>query len=354
MPTNFSNNKQLLKNLFAGPFPGNAILINPPGSSVLYPGDFTLSDRPVKDYFSFYESDYENAVKWHAELGDDSVPYINFNTNTGIFAAAFGCKLHEHEGSLASARPLITTVEEADALPQADISARTINRVFEIASALRDRMGDDIPISVPDIQSPFDIAALIWNKADMFVALLDNPDAVHRLIEKCYNLLESFLKEYQRILPSVNMCHCPYAWAPRGLGCWLSEDEVGSMSSRMFDEFCLPTLTRLSIAFGGLFLHCCASADHQYGGFKKIPNLRGLNRVFQSPGPGPAIKAFAGTTVHMVAWTDETAVLNMLKMAEPDSRFLFNMENTDINLAKAMLERIRNADKREKESVKTL
>ncbi|MEI7902136.1 MAG: hypothetical protein WCK89_17925, partial [bacterium] len=122
-------------------------------------------------------------------------------------------------------------------------------------------------------------------------------DAVKRLVDKCQALLKQFFAEFMREFPNCNLCHCPNAWGPPELGVWLSEDEAGSMSARMFEGFCLPNLNDLSDTFGGLFVHCCATADHQYGGFRKIHHLRGLNRVFQSPGPRPAIQAFSGQTV---------------------------------------------------------
>jgi hypothetical protein len=138
-------------------------------------------------------------------------------------------------------------------------------------------------------------------------------------------LLKRFLLEFQRDFPECNFIHCPIAWAPPALGCSLSEDEAGSMSPAMFEEFCLPTLADLSRTFGGLFMHCCAAADHQYANFQKIPKLRGLNRVFQAPGPVPAIRAFAGKTVLMQAWMSADQYIEMVDNAQPDSRFLFNL-----------------------------
>lgn len=94
----------------------------------------------------------------------------------------------------------------------------------------------------------------------------------------------------------------------------------------MFEEFCLPSLIELSQTFGGMFMHCCANADHQYRSFQKIPNLRGLNRVFQyPPGPGPAIRAFAGRTVLVDAWMGEAQFTELLDLAQPASRYLFNL-----------------------------
>jgi hypothetical protein len=109
----------------------------------------------------------------------------------------------------------------------------------------------------------------------------------------------------------------------------------------MFEDFCLPTLVDLSETYGGLFVHCCATADHQYESFRKIPNLRGMNRVFQAPGPRPAIETFAGETVHMVAWTDEEGVYDLLDMALPKTRFLFNMPAQPLDESKRTYDRLR-------------
>jgi hypothetical protein len=268
---------------------------------------------------------------------------VGLNTNTGLFAAAFGCPIHVYEGQQtnAAARPIVNSPEEADRLPQPTLDAPTLARVMELARLLRRELGPEAPIGVPDIQSPFDIAAIIWNKEDLFPSMIEAPEAVHRLVDKCHRLLTSFLKTFQREIGEVNFCHCPYAWAPPELGCWLSEDEAGSMNTAMFEAFCLPTLNALSDTFGGLFMHCCATADHQYEGFRKIRNLRGLNRVFQKPGPRPAIDTFSGHTVFMQAWMDETTMNAMLDMAHPDTRFLFNLPGGKLEEAVPLLERMR-------------
>jgi hypothetical protein len=192
-----------------------------------------------------------------------------------------------------------------------------------------------------DYQSPFDVAALIWNKQDLFLAMYETPEAVHELVRQCQTLLEDFTREFLRVVSNATLAHCPTVWADPALGFWLSEDEAGSMSVPMFEAFCLPSLVELSESWGGLFMHCCAAADHQYAGFRKIPHLRGLNRVFQAPGPGPAVKAFAGETVLLVAWSNEAGVREMLELAQPDSRFLFSLPAANLEEAQRLHERAR-------------
>jgi len=341
----FERNKQFLKDLFAGSFRGHGIVVSPP-----WPpnpaGDFLCSESPAQDWGPWIEARYEAMAAHAMAVDDDSVPYVGLNTNTGIFAAAFGCRLHVYEGmdTNASALPAVETAEEADGLPDPDpLSAPSLARFFEIAALARSRLGPDAPIGVPDIQSPFDIAALVWKKENLLLALYERPDAVKRLVEKCHRLLSGFLRTFIKEFGNVNLCHCPTAWAPPELGVWLSEDEAGSVSTEMFEEFCLPSLVALSREFGGLFMHCCAAADHQYGSFLKIPHLRGLNRVFQSPGPMPAIRAFSGKTVLIQAWLDEKEIGRFLDMALPNTRYLFNPGPLPVEEAKRLVERFKNA-----------
>ena len=341
MASTIARNRRFLTDLFAGPFPGHGIIMDPQPVARPWPDDPALPDRPVADWVPWVVQTYEEQLEVHQALDDDRVPYVKIPTGTEIFAAAFGCPVHLFEDSNPAALPLVSTAAEADRLPQPDLNAPTLARIFELGHLVRERVGPEVPMGVPDIQSPFDIAALIWHKEDFFVALVEEPDAVMRLGGKCQRLLTEFLKEFQRQFPECNLCHCPYAWAPPELGCWLSEDEAGCLSVPMFERFCLPVLTQMSETFGGLFVHCCATADHQYASFRKIPRLRGLNRVFQAPGPRPAIDAFSGETVLMMAWVAEETVNQMLDMAHSNTRFLFNMPGQPLDEAKRTYERLR-------------
>jgi hypothetical protein len=235
---------------------------------------------------------------------------------------------------------LVETAGEADALLAPSLSAPPLARVFELGRLLRERLGPDVPINVPDMQSPFDIAALVWRKEALYMALVDSPDAVRRLVERCRRLLTDFLQAFMREFGECCLAHCPNAWAPPELGCWLSEDEAGSMSAAMFEEFCLPVLQGLSVEFGGLFVHCCADADHQYGNLRRIPNLRGLNRVFTRD-PHATIEAFADRAVLMVAWSDLASVRSLLDMSLPSTRYLFNMPAEPLGNAKRTYDTLR-------------
>lgn len=343
MDSRIARNRQFLRDLYAGPFRGHGIIVDAEPVPDPGAGKVPFMQRPIVEWVNQQIREYEAQLARLDALDHDDVPVVRnrCGSATEIFAAAFGCPIHEYADSNPIALPLVTTAAEADRLRVPSLDAPPLARLFEAAAMIRDRVGPDVPLGVCDIQSPFDIAALIWHKQHMYLAMLDTPEAVKTLVDKCATLLKSYLAEYRLAVGDCSSAHCPNTWGPPDLGCWLSEDEAGAMNAAMFEEFCVPVLADLSDTFGGLFVHCCATADHQYENFKKIPRLRGLNRVFQAPGPRPAIEAFAGVSVLMMAWFSIDQAFEMLDMALPDTRFLFNLPAQPLDDARATYDRLR-------------
>ena len=101
-------------------------------------------------------------------------------------------------------------------------------------------------------------------------------------------------------------------------------------------------------------VHCCAAADHQYANFARIPNLRGLNRVFQyPPGPGPALDRFSDSAVLIQAWLGEKEIDAFLVQSRPETRFFFELTPLSIEDAKPVVERVRAACEKASERVRT-
>lgn len=333
-------NKRFLRSLFSGEFPGHAVITGVPIALGL-PADPTVGAEPFGCRVDRIVRHYEEQIRFQELVDDDTVPNPNLHTGTGIFANAFGCEIVEFEGSNPASRPLIYTAEEADAITVPDIWATSLGRHLELVAAVREKVGPDVSVSGPDMQSPLGLAAQIWEKAAFMEAILDTPDAVKSLIAKTHELLKTYLTELRRIAPNMTPIHCPGIWAPTELGASVSEDEVGAISRATYEEFALWTLIDLSETFGGLFMHCCATADHQYPAFKKIPNLRGLNRVFGSTGPEPALRTFGDRTVHMVAWQTLDGIKRMLDFDVPSVRFAFCLGVESVDDAKAQLATVR-------------
>ena len=216
--------------------------------------------------------------RWMARaewLKDDFLPSLDVYTGTEIFAEAFGCPVHRPDDNMPFALPIIHRAEEVEALAVPAIEDTPLAGLFDIADELRRRAGPEALMKLVDIQSPMDIAALIWDKNEFYIAMIETPEAVRQLAEKVHTLLTRFMDRWFARYGKDFIAHFPYYYMPQGLT--LSEDEVGAVNGDMFDAFFAPELARLSERYGGLGMHCCANARHQWSRFARIPGLRVLN-----------------------------------------------------------------------------
>ena len=256
-------------------------------------------------------------------LEDDSLPFLDVYTGTEIFAEAFGCQIYYPEDDMPFARPLVNSAAEADRLEIPAIDCPPLARVWRIARELYRRAGPGALLRLPDIQSPMDIAALIWEKTSFYPAMLDDPDSVLRLAGKVHHLLTAFLDAWFAEFGTSCIAHFPDYYVPRGIT--LSEDEVGAVSPAHFRRFFLPELADLSARYGSIGMHCCANSRHQWDNFKTIPGLFLLNISQPPDATHEAYAFFADTAAQMHSFALEGPLWTWPAQVPPTSRVVFGM-----------------------------
>ena len=311
-------------------------------------GDYTLSQRPVERWVPWVVEHYRRQVEWQEKLGDDAVPFAKLLTGTQLFAAAFGCPVHQFSDTNPCALPLVQSAAEADEIEEPDLwNCRGLMRVFELARLVQRELGPDVFLGPCDLQSGFDTASLIWDKSQMYCSLADpeESEAVVRLAAKCARLFKKFLLALRKEFPRMSPCHCPDAWAPPEMGPWVSNDECGVVNPSVFENILLPELVDLSETFGGLGMHCCAAAEHQFEAFQKIPNFYAFNRCKAQRGFTPILERLAGPggPTHVLCWISEEEILELRAKAPPETRFIFVWSGTDFEAAQAWHETMRGA-----------
>ncbi len=287
---------------------------------------------------------YQRDLRRAAVLDDDFIPYLDPYTGTEIFAEAFGCAVHRPADNMPFALPRITTPAEADRIKVPELSSSPLAELFDIADELRRRAGPDAVMKLVDTQSPMDTVALLWDKTELFSAMLEAPDAVKHLAAKVHTLFTAFLDEWYRRYGCEFIAHFPYYYMPRGVT--LSEDEVGAVNPDMFCEFFLPELQALSDRYGGIGIHCCAYSRHQWDNFKRIRNLRMLN-ICQPPDViKAAYHAFAESTgQHHGFWDAKIPPWQWPRHLPPHARMVIQTEAKDLAGAKSILAKIRRASR---------
>lgn len=245
---------------------------------------------------------YQRALERATAVQDDGLPSLNMLTGTEIFAEAFGCKVHRPGDNQPFALPMVHSAPEVAKVRVPELSTSSLAYLFDMADELQRRAGPGALMQMVDVQSPMDIAALIWEKESFCVGMLEEPGAVKELAAKVAQLLTAFLDEWFKRYGREFVAHFPDYFMPGGLT--LSEDEIGIVSPEAFREFFLPELAALSKRYGGIGIHCCADARHQWENLRALPGLRLLNLCnppVRKPEEycGAAYPFFAGTCAQM-------------------------------------------------------
>ena len=228
------------------------------------------------------------------KVQDDSIPHLDVATGTEIFAEAFGCRVHRPEDNNPFALPLIRNAAEFSKVRQPRWEDTNLARLFDLADRLKVRAGRDALLKLPDIQSPMDIAALIWDKNDFYMAMFEEENAVSDLAMMVRELLFSFLDAWFGRYGRELIAHYPSYYLPFGVT--MSEDEVGIVSTQMFQKHYLGELQAFSERYGCIGIHCCADAEHQWENFLEIPDLKLLNLVQPPDVTEKAVRFFADHT----------------------------------------------------------
>jgi hypothetical protein len=229
----------------------------------------------VPERIEWIWQNYEYHLRRMHWLLDDTVPCLDMLTGTEIFAEAFGCRILYPVDNNPAPFPLIHSVAEADCLRLPSLDVPALRRLFEMADELSRRAGPGALFRLVDMQCPLDVAAMMWDKMDFYPALVKHPEVVNNLIEKITALQFAFLDEWYRRYGNGFIAHYPDYYMSHGVT--LSVDEIGAVSAPMFLQYFLPRLNRFSEYYGGLGIHCCANARHQWEHLKKIKDLRLLN-----------------------------------------------------------------------------
>lgn len=289
-------------------------------------------------------AEYQLMCRKTALVNDDRVPFLSNVTGTEIFAEAFGCKVYKPDDTNPFALPMIHTAVEADRIAVPELSTSSLAYLFDIADELHRRGGPDAVMKPVDIQSPMDVVALIWDKSDLFVAMLETPEAVHGLAAKVRTLIEAFFDEWFKRYGTTFVAHYP-DYVMHG-GITMSVDEVGAVNAEMFRTFFRDELTHLSGRFGGLGIHCCADARHQWGNFRELPGLRLINHNAPPTRNArdyllDALRFYGDKAAQMpVGWTPDGVPETWPSQFPADARVVFEVQAESAPAAAAMAARL--------------
>ena len=141
------------------------------------------------------------------------------------------------------------------------------------------REHSDLPIGLTDMNSPLSTMMQMCGYENAFYWMYDEPQAIHDLMAI---ITESFIHWVK-----VQKAHSGHeldetgglqgVTSPKGVGVWVSDDDLITMTPALYEEFVVPYYSKLFTAFGGGHLHYCGIGNHQTENILKIEGVKAIN-----------------------------------------------------------------------------
>jgi len=213
-------------------------------------------------------------------IPDDYVPVLHPWYGTTVVPSALGVDVVYPKGEDPSlGRPILQEPEDILKLQKPDMEcAGQMPQVLACIDYMKNHT--DVPVCVTDCQGPLNIALGLAGVENLFIWMYEEPEAVHRLMQFCTDVLVDWVKLQKRHAGHpVDGAAYPHAIEmPVGFGgVAFSDDDVVAMSAEMYKTFVVPYNQRLMATFGGGSMHLCGSARHQLDTITGMTGLKAVN-----------------------------------------------------------------------------
>ena len=217
---------------------------------------------------------------------------------TAMTPITFGCEPFETPEGRLWCKKMIHDIGQIKDIAVPDIYTGQTGRVLKSLQETMRTLPENAFVHMCDIQSPLGCAEVMWDDS-FYTALIEYPQAIHKLLDKIDLFLSRFIKELHRVaqgrmIPSV----CPPVWAPPGKGYYISDDTMSLISPAMHREFGVTYLNRITEACGPLYYHSCTWRAKYFNNIHQLNNVALLNwNAGNSDDPKTIIAEFSGKAI---------------------------------------------------------
>lgn len=190
-------------------------------------------------YYSSGELWFEANVKAHTTF-PDVIFLPGFWSEFGMCTepSAFGAKTIWIKHALPHADRIIADISEADAVhepnPKTDgLLPFVVQRLVDYQSEIR-KAGCEIKFAIA--RGPLNIASFLLGTTELMMAMMMDPEAVHRFLEKITNFTVNWLQLQKETFPSIE-------------GILVLDDIVGFVGDDECRQYAVPYLKRIFAAF---------------------------------------------------------------------------------------------------------
>lgn len=254
----------------------------------------------VGEVFSYGCRDMKQSLEWQLGALQKSMDYKADVPNflepwygLGLVACSFGIDYIWHPGQSPATKPAFQTIDDALAFNIMPVAETEVGRhTLEMIEFFLDQTKGKLPISMSDIQSPFNNATLIVDTSNLMLSMITEPEKVLKLMDVLADLEIGFYKKQEELIGDclVRPGH-GFASSRKFEGFGMSDDNIVMVDEDSYLNFAAPSFEKLGNAFGGPVHHSCGNFSDKAEMLKRISGIKMSDAAFTpetDPHPNPA------------------------------------------------------------------
>jgi hypothetical protein len=250
---------------------------------------FSYGCRDMKNSLALQLGALQKSMDYPADVPNFLEPWYGI----GTVASSFGIDYTWHDGQAPAFKPKFKSIEEALDFPAVPVKDTPIGQnTLKMVDYFLEQTQGRVPMSLCDIQSPFDVSAQIVDMTALLMGLYDCPYKVVELLDRVGMLLADFTREQAKRIGNA------LVWPGHGFpssvvfeGFGMSDDNSIMLSAEQFQQFASVALARTAKDFAGTVFHSCGDWSHLAPVVKQIDGLRMVDGAFGAqtdPSPNDA------------------------------------------------------------------
>jgi hypothetical protein len=253
----------------------------------------------VAEVFSYGCRDMQQSLEWQLGALQKSMDYPADVPNflepwygIGPLATSFGIDYIWNSGQSPATKPVFQTIDDALAFNIQPVNKTEVGKhSLQMIEFFLEKTKGKLPMSMGDIQSPFNNATNIVDTSNFLMSMILEPEKVMQFLDVIAELEIDFYKEQQKLIGDclVKPGH-GFASSRVFEGFAMSDDNVVMVDEESYLNFVRPSFEKLGKAFGGPVHHSCGNFSDKVGMVKKIDGLKMEDAAFTpqtDPHPNP-------------------------------------------------------------------
>lgn len=253
----------------------------------------------VAEVFSYGCRDMKQSLEWQLGALQKSMAYEADVPNflepwygIGPVASSFGIEYIWHPGQAPATKPAFQSIDEALAYDAKPVKETGIGKhSLQMIEYFLEQTKGKLPVSMGDIQSPFNNASSIIDSSKFFMSMILEPGKVLQFLDLLAELEIGFYKEQEKLIGNA-LVKPGHGFASSRVfeGFGMSDDNVVMIDEGSYLSLSLPSFEKVGKAFGGPVHHSCGNFSDKAEMLKEIDGLKMADAAFTpetDPDPNP-------------------------------------------------------------------